>query len=112
MVTGLPMVSCKDGVCSRCVLKKHDQDSFEKHASWHASTPLQLVHSHLCDPLLVVSFYGYKYFLTFIDDFSRRTWVYFLKLKSEVFNIFLAFKAFIEKEYGHQILKLRFDNGG
>ena len=54
---------------------------------------------------------GYR-LLTFIDDFSRRTWVYFLKLKSEVFNIFLAFKAFVEKQSGHQILKLRSDNGG
>ena len=78
----------------------------------NASAPLQFVHSDLCGPLSVVSFSGYKYFLTFIDDFSRRTWVYFLKLKSEVFNKFLAFKAFVEKQSGHQILKLRSDNGG
>ena len=112
MVTGLPMVSCRDGVCSGCVLEKHHRDSFEKRASWHASAPLQLVHSDLCGPLPVASFSGYKYFLTFIDDFSRRTWVYFLKLKSEVFNMFLAFKAFVEKQSRHQIFKLRFDNGG
>ncbi|MCI3170686.1 integrase catalytic domain-containing protein, partial [Klebsiella pneumoniae] len=65
----------------------------------------------LCGPLPVDSFSGFKYLLTFIDDFSRRTWVYFLKLKSEVFNMFLAFKAFVEKQSGHQILKLRSDNG-
>eukprot|EP00253_Pinus_taeda_P029709 PITA_29709 len=112
MVTGLSMVSCRDGVCSRCVLREHHQDSFENRASWHTSAPLQLVHSDLCGPLPVVSFSGYKYFLTFIDDFSRRTWVYFLKLKSEVFNMFMAFKAFVEKQSGHQLLKLRFDNGG
>ena len=69
------------------------------------------MHSDLCGPLPIASFSGYKYFLTFIDDFSRRTWVYFLKLKSEVFNNFLAFKAFVEKQSGHQILKLRSDNG-
>eukprot|EP00253_Pinus_taeda_P028485 PITA_28485 len=40
MVTGLPMVSCRDGVCSGCVLGRHHRDSFEKHASWHATTPL------------------------------------------------------------------------
>eukprot|EP00253_Pinus_taeda_P032314 PITA_32314 len=112
MVTGLPMVSWRDGVCSGCVLGKHHRDSFEKRASWHASAPLQLVHSDLCGPLPVSSFSGCKYFLTFIDDFSRRTWVYFLKLKSEVFNTFFAFKAFVEKQSGHQILKLRTDNGG
>jgi hypothetical protein len=40
MVTGLPLVSCRDGVCAGCVLRKHHQDSFEKRASWHASGPL------------------------------------------------------------------------
>eukprot|EP00253_Pinus_taeda_P013591 PITA_13591 len=62
MVTGLPMVSCRDGVCSGCVLGKHHRDSFEKRASWHASAPLQLVHSDLCGPLPVASFSGCKYF--------------------------------------------------
>ena len=51
MVTVLPMVSCKDGVCSGCVLKKHHRDSFDKRASWHASVPLELVHSDLRGPL-------------------------------------------------------------
>jgi hypothetical protein len=57
-------------------------------------------------------FFGCKYFLTFIDDFSRHTWVYFLKLKSEVFDKFLAYKALVEKQSGHQIQRLRTDNGG
>ena len=77
-VTGLPMVSCKNGVCSGCVLGKHHWDSFEK----HASAPLQLVHSDLCGPFPTVSFSAFKYFLTFVDDYSRRTWVYFLNSKA------------------------------
>jgi hypothetical protein len=112
MVTCLPMVSCKDGVCSDCVLRKHHRESFDKRASWHASAPLQLVHSDLYCPLPAVSFSGFKYFLTFIDDYSIRTWVYFLKLKSEVFDMFLAYKALVEKQSGQHILKLRSDNGG
>jgi hypothetical protein len=112
MVTGLPLVSCRDGVCVGCVLGKHHRDSFDKRASWHASGPLQLVHSDLCGPLSSPSFSGCKYFLTFIDDFSRRTWVYFLKLKSKVFDKFLAYKALVEKQSGHQIQKLRTNNGG
>jgi transposase InsO family protein len=112
VVTGLPLVSCRDGVCVVCVLGKHHRDSFDKRASWHASGPLQLVHSDLCGPFSSPSFSGCKYFLTFIDDFSRRTWVYFLKLKSEVFDKFLAYKALVEKQSGHQIQKLRTDNGG
>jgi hypothetical protein len=112
MVTILPLVSCRDGVCAGCVLGKHHRDSFDKRASWHTSGPLQLVHSDLCGPLSSPSFSGCKYFLTFIDDFSRHTWVYFLKLKSEVFDKFLAYKALVEKQYGHQIQRLRIDNGG
>jgi hypothetical protein len=111
MMTGLPPVSCRDGVCFGCVLDKHHRDSFDKRASWHASGPLQLVHNDLCGPLSSPSFSGCKYFLTFIDDFSRCTLVYFLKLKSEVFDTFLAYKALVEKQSGHQIQKLRRDNG-
>ena len=111
-MTTLLMVSCRDGVCSGCVLEKHHRDGFDKRASQHASVPMELVHSDLCVPLPSASFSGLKYFLTFIDDYSRCTWVYFLKLKSEVFNMFLAYKALIEKQSGHQIVKLRSDNGG
>jgi hypothetical protein len=85
MVTGLPLVSCRDGVCVGGVLGKHHRDSFDKHASWHASTPLQLVHSDLHGLLSSPSFSGCKHLLNFIDDFSKCTWVYFLKLKSEHF---------------------------
>ena len=112
MVNGLLMVSCKDGVCSSCVLEKHNRDSFDKHGSWHVLTPLELVHSDFCGPLPSASFLGFKYFLTLIDDYSRHTWAYFLKFRSEVFNMFLAYKALVEKQSGHKILKLRFENGG
>jgi hypothetical protein len=83
MVTSLPLVSCKDGVCVGYVLGKHHRDSFEKCASLHALAPLQLVHSDSCVPLYSPSFSGCKYFLTFIDNFSRCTWIYFLKIKRE-----------------------------
>ena len=111
MVTGLPLVSCKDSVCSGCVLGKHHRDSFDKCASWPASVPLELVHSDLCGPLPYASFSRFKYFLTLINDYSRCTWFYFLKLKSKVFNMFFAYKALVEKQSGHQIFKIRSDNG-
>ena len=66
----------------------------------------------LCDPLPSASFSGFKYFLTFIDDYYRCNWVYFLKIKREVSNMFLAYKALVEKHSGHQIIKLRSDNEG
>ena len=53
-----------------------------------------------------------KYELTFIDDFSRYCWVYFLKHKPEVFGLFKVFKALVENQSGRKIKVLRSDNGG
>lgn len=50
---------------------------------------------------------GNRYLLTFIDYFSRKLWVYFLKEKSKVFNNFKTFKTFVEKQSGHQIKAIR-----
>ena len=55
---------------------------------------------------------GAKYFVTFIDDNSRKTWIYFLKTKDEVFERFKEFKALVENLTGKWIKKLRLDNGG
>jgi len=55
---------------------------------------------------------GARYFLLFVDDFSRKMWVYFLKLKSDVFKEFQNFKALVENESGCHITSLRYDNGG
>jgi len=51
------------------------------------------------------------YFLTFIDDFTLKTWVYFLKYKSENFGKFQEFKAMVENESNKKIKALRTDNG-
>jgi hypothetical protein len=55
---------------------------------------------------------GERYFVTFIDDFSRKTHVYLLKAKGEVFDKFKAYKAMVENEIGMKIKTLQFDNGG
>ena len=53
-----------------------------------------------------------KYALTFIDDFSRYCSVYFLKHKSEVFDLFKVFRALFENQYGRKLKILRSENGG
>ena len=57
-------------------------------------------------------FIGNVYFMTFIDDFSRKNWVYLLNKKYEDFNIFKMFKVMVEKESGKYIKVLRSDRGG
>ena len=54
---------------------------------------------------------GFEYYITFIDDYSRKTWIYFLKAKSEVFEKFKEFKALIENLSDKKIKTLRSDNG-
>ena len=55
---------------------------------------------------------GYEYYVTFIDDYSRKTWIHFLKNKSEVFGKFKEFKSFIENQSEKRIKTLGSDNGG
>lgn len=55
---------------------------------------------------------GYKYFVTFIDNYSRKNWIYFLKAKGEVFNHFKEFKTLVENAIGKKIKMLHLDNKG
>ena len=55
---------------------------------------------------------GNFYFLTFIDDFSKKTWIYFLKKKSKTFSKFEELKDLVEKQSGKSIKVLGFDGGG
>jgi hypothetical protein len=55
---------------------------------------------------------GYVYYLSFIDDYSRKTWIYFLKSKDKVFSKFKEFKVLIENLSERKIKILRSDNGG
>ena len=71
---------------------------------------LELVHSDICGPINPSSNGGKRYIITFIDDFSRKTWVYFLQAKSDAFEAFNI--IMVEKEAGSQIKVLRTDRGG
>jgi hypothetical protein len=72
---------------------------------------LQLVYSDLCGPL-ETSLGDCKYFLLFIDDYSRMNWVYFLKSKFETFEKFKVFLRMVENETKENIVTLQTDNGG
>jgi hypothetical protein len=55
---------------------------------------------------------GCRYYMSFIDDHTRKVWVYFMKHKGEVFQHYLSFKIMVEKEKGVSIKCLRFDGRG
>ena len=112
MVKGMPPINQPNQLCEGCLLGKHSRNAFPKESMTRAKGPLQLIHADLCGPIIPSSFGKNKYFLLFIDDFSRKTWVYFLKEKSEAFVSFKKFKTHVEKESNYKIQALRTDRGG
>ena len=62
--------------------------------------PLEVVHTDVWGPTKTASIHGCRYYVSFIDDHTRKVWVYFMKQKSEVFGHFKRFKAAVEKETG------------
>jgi GAG-pre-integrase domain len=111
MVYGLPEIS-EFGLCEGCILGKHSKLPFVKGQSLRATQLLELVHTDLCGPMDTSSLGESRYFLLFIDDFSRMNWVYFLQTKVEAFECFKKFKAMVETQSGLKIKKIRSDRGG
>lgn len=112
MVEGLPQFIASQRVCEDCLVGRQHRDPFPKESLWRASKVLQLVHADICGPINPTSNSNKRYLITFIDDFSRKTWVYFLVEKSEAFGTFKFFKSRVEKETGAFIRSLRTDRGG
>ena len=76
---------------------KQHRDAIPKRSLWRASQRLQLVHADICGPIKPVSNSKKRYFISFIDDYSRKVWIYFLAEKSKAFTIFKNYKNLIEK---------------
>lgn len=109
----LPMLKFIDiDFCESCIFGKHKRVSFNTSGRTPKQVKLELVHTDVWGPAAVSSIGGKSYFVTFIDDHSRKVWVYFLRHKSEVFEVFKKWKAMVENETGLRIKKLRSDNGG
>ncbi|PKU77029.1 Retrovirus-related Pol polyprotein from transposon TNT 1-94 [Dendrobium catenatum] len=78
----------------------------------NSSFPFELVHSDVWGPVQSISNYGFRYYVSFIDDYSKYTWIYPLLQKSDVFTKFLEFKKMVEVQFQTQIRKIRTDGGG
>jgi transposase InsO family protein len=108
----VPQISTKhQDVCRGCVLGNFTKASFPS-SDTRSARILDLVHTDMCGPMTRNSLSGYDYYLTFIDDYSRKTSIYFPKAKSEVFKWFQEFRALVENQFGKRIKILQSDNGG
>ncbi|KAJ4723417.1 Retrovirus-related Pol polyprotein from transposon TNT 1-94 [Melia azedarach] len=112
MLKGLPQLDIReDTVCAGCQYGKAHQLPY-KESRFRAEKPLQLIHLDVFGPVKQPSISGHRYMVTFIDDFSRYVWTFFVKEKSETFTKFKEFKEKVEGELGRKIQCLRTDNGG
>ena len=102
-----------DPICEPCIMGKQTRKAVPRGPGERATRPLELVHTDLKGPMPVASREGANlYWITFIDDKTRRRWVAYLKRKSDAWAAIQQFKAAAEVESGQRLEVLRCDGGG
>ena len=120
--------SQEDIQCNGCIMGKAHRSPIPKKSETQTSQLLELVHSDVNGPFESQSHGGSRYFVTFINDYSRCTTIYTMRKKSETFTCFKKFLAYAEKHTGsklkavnvvkrtgkskEEIKSIRTDNGG
>ena len=97
--------------CVSCLKGKMARKSFPKASTSRTQHPLDLIHSDVCGPMNTETPGKKKYFLTFIDDYSRYTTVYLLNAKDEVSIKLQEFINLVRSKFGRSVKALRSDNG-
>ena len=96
--------------CHSCLCNKSRKLPFGV-SSMSSSKPLDLIYSDVWGPTITSSD-GYRYYVIFVDHFTRYIWLYPLKNKSDVKDTFILFKNIVEKFFQRSIISLYSDNGG
>ena len=111
MVTGLPRINLSHKTCEGFLFGNQSRKNFKNSVLQRAKKPLEVVYSDVCGLLDNNSLGGNRYFLTFVDEFTRKIWIYLLKEKCEVFGRFVNFFAKVEMQSSHALTIYR-TNGG
>lgn len=106
-----PIIKLVRTFCDEFVKGKQTKVSFRTKEN-NTSRPLEIVHTDLYAPTRTRALIGERYFMLFIYDYSRMTWVTFLQDKSQAFERFKIFRKMVEKESGCRLKCLRSDRGG
>jgi transposase InsO family protein len=96
--------------CETCELSKHHRATFKLRTDDPCLHLFELVHSDIWGPACTIGLCDARYFVTFIDDHSRLTWVYVLKDRSQLFSVFQSFYAEISNQFNAKLLAFRTDN--
>ena len=98
--------------CAHCLVRKKTKVVFKTHHHTRKLGMLNLVYFDVCGPMKTKTLGGSLYFVTFIDDHSRNIWVYTLKTKDQVLEVYKQFHALVERKSGEKLKYIRTDNGG
>lgn len=130
IVTGIDLTNSgfTFNTCDGCIMGKGHRTPIPRRSKSSTTRLLELIHSDVNSPMEVASIGGSRYFVSFVDDYSKWTVVYSMKAKSQTFEIFKKFHTYAEKHTGakvksismgqnssdiaEKIKKLRTDNGG
>ena len=96
----------------KCIMRKQKKFNFLIGGRKLKATKLESVHMNLWGPSPMASLGGSRYYITSINNYSKKVWVYFLNNKSDVLDTFKRWKAIVEIETGLRLKCLRSDNGG
>jgi len=101
MVKGFPLIEKSGRICEGYIFGKKQKEWFPVGKSCIEKDLLEIVHSDIFGPIQTPYIGGGTYFVTFIDDFSVKTWIYFLKHISDTFGCFQQFKSLVENKNGY-----------
>lgn len=109
-VTGIRTDVASSRPCDICLKCKASQLPYQSSRT-RSSRRLELVHSDLCGPIATESLGGVRYFVTFVDDYSRYVWVYPIKFKDDVVGTFKTWITEAERQTSERLKTFRTDNG-
>nr|GEZ30844.1 hypothetical protein [Tanacetum cinerariifolium] len=101
----------KDHLCSACAMGKSTKKTHKPKSKDTNQEKLYLLHMDLCEPIRVESVNGKKYILVIVDDYSRFTWVKFLRSKDETLDFIIKFLKMIRVRLKVPVRRIRTDNG-
>lgn len=112
LVNGMSF-DCNENVknCETCIKGKMTRLPFPECSGLRTNDLLEIVHSDVCGPMKEETIAGSRYFITFVDDFSKYCYIYFMKNKSEALEKFKEFKKEVENVTNKKIKSLQTDNG-
>ena len=109
MADGIAFTGQVSETCVPCIMAKQTCSSVPQVRTTHTTEVLDLVHSDIAGPFPVPGLHGERYFVLFIDDYSRMVWVRLLRTRDEVLPAFIEWKTFVETQTGKKIKAFRSD---